>query len=287
MRSKARVLHWVGTAWAVALSAAAASGWDFTYGYQTVNDPNADTYLVEKQHAKKVKDWSGGSYWGPNANDVQATVTYKFSFPAPPAEVFLHARLQTYNYAGDQSPRTDFGFTSLWASPDGTSWRLLLDNPTPTTVMVADVTYNQSLPASLLGATNLWIQARMQQHDAMLYFQDPAATWTDSQFSRANPSDTNEVFQLKARFGAAPQLSAMVQRGRLPWRTAVAAAATLVCLGLMCLVLVCVGLLCVLVRRSGRQVASHAEVLRRLDDMSRRLEQGQHGLSPKEPGPRG
>jgi hypothetical protein len=283
---KGRVPGLVEFLTALTLSANTVGAWDFAYSYPTVNAANADTYLVEQQHAKKVKDWTGGCYWGPDANDVPATLTYKFSFAAPTSEVFLHARLQSYNYAGAQGFRTDYGFTSLWASTDGTSWRLLLDGPAPGAVSVSDLTYHQSIPASLLGGTNLWVQARMQQHDALLHFADPAATWTDAQFSRSTPADTNEVFQLKASYGATPQTSAAAPGARLAWRTGLIAVLALVCLGLLCLALVCLGLLCVLVRRSGRQMAANAEVIRRLDEVVRRLGAGQEGLAQPEPKPR-
>ena len=269
---------------AVVMSATTAGAWDFNYSYRTVDSANADTYLVQQEHAKKVKDWTGGAYWGPDANDVQATVTYKFNFPAPAREVFLHARLQSYNYAGEQGARPDYGFTSLWASRDGSAWELLLDGPTPAAVSVADLTYHQELPSRLLGATNLWIQARMQQHAALLAFPAPAATWTDAQFSRSSPADTNDVFQLRVSYGSGQGAGAAAPAARRAWRTWLAAAVVFLLLGTACLGLLCLGLLCVLMRRTGRQIAAQEHLGRRVEELNQKLDRVQPGPALKPPG---
>jgi len=64
----------IGTAFAITLtltlSLASASAWNFTYTYQTVDSLNSSNYIVSMQHIQTYNEWTGSSYWGPNANDV-------------------------------------------------------------------------------------------------------------------------------------------------------------------------------------------------------------------------
>ncbi|PWU18306.1 MAG: hypothetical protein C5B50_09535 [Verrucomicrobia bacterium] len=179
-----------------------ASAWNFTYTYQTVNSANSSNYIVGMQHIQAYNEWTGSSYWGPNANDVQATITSKFTFSAASTEIFLNTRLQAYNWAGNG--RSDYGFTSLWGSTDGSNWQLIVDDPTPAAYgAVNNVVYNQDLPSNFLGNTTLWLQVRMQQHAAPLFAPGDAAGFTDSQYSRydgpgINPPSTGNIFELDA-----------------------------------------------------------------------------------------
>jgi hypothetical protein len=183
---------------ALALGAGAVRAWDFSYTYQTVNSANAMSYVVGTQNLRTVNDWTGSTYWGPYGNDVQATVTSKFTFSAATTEIFMHSRIQAYNWG------SHYGFTSLWGSTDGNNWQLILNDPTPSTYgSGGDTVYNQDLPLSFTGSTAFWLQARMQQHGAIINFSDPAAAWTDSQYSRydgpgINPPSTGNIFELDA-----------------------------------------------------------------------------------------
>ncbi len=207
-----------------ALSSTTARAWDFSYSYTTVNDANALAYVVGQQNVARYNDWTGSSYWGPTLNDGLATLTSRFTFSGPTAEVFLHARLESYNWTG--SGRPDYGFSSLWASTDGSSWQLLLDCPTPSSSTgFFNAVYNQDIPSSLLGSSELWLQARMEQHAAFIFDPSDAAAWTDAQFSRfdgpgVNPPSTGNAFELNATLVPEPTVArlALLATGLLCWR---------------------------------------------------------------------
>ncbi len=163
----------------------------FTYNYQTVFDANADTYIVGRQNVAKYSEWQSPpvTYWGPSANDVAASLTMHFSFAAPTTQISLYATLLSANW--QPAGRSDYGYSSIWASTDGASWQLLLDDPTPTgpaPIATAGI-YNQNVPNSLLGATDFWLQVRMWT-TASLVDPNPAPyNWTDAQFSRYDPNN--------------------------------------------------------------------------------------------------
>lgn len=179
------------------LPSAHAAAWDFVYGYQTVFDTNADNYIVGTQKIRKYSEWQDPpvTYWGPSANDVPASLTSCFTFAAPTWKVHLRAALSAYNYPW----RGDYGFSSLWGSTNGSFWQLLLDNPIPASsgepASSAQV-YDQDLPTTLLESRSLWLQVRLQEHNALPDAGDPRASWADAQFSRLEPPGSGNVFQV-------------------------------------------------------------------------------------------
>lgn len=179
---------------AALLSGLQAQAWDFSYGYKNVWDTGADQYIVGQQMVRKYSEWYGTppmSYWGPSANDAAASLTMHFNFAAPAWEIFLTAQLDSANNGYGA-----YGSCSLWASTDGTSWQMLLDNPVPAPGNFVQLYYNQDVPAALLGGTSLWLQARMQETGALTQASDPAATWAQAQFSRLDPANPGNVFQI-------------------------------------------------------------------------------------------
>ncbi len=180
-----------------------ASAANFIYTYQTVFDANADTYIVNRQNVAKYSEWQNppATYWGPSANDVNASLTLRFSFAQPTSQISLYANLLTANWR--PGGRADYGYASIWASTDGASWQLLLDDPTPTgTVPVGSAAiYNQAVPSSLIGATDFWLQVRMWTTASFASPSPAASDWTDAQFSRwdpNNPSPSGNNFLLTA-----------------------------------------------------------------------------------------
>jgi MYXO-CTERM domain-containing protein len=84
----------------------------------------------------------------------------------------------------------------LWGSKDGASWQLLLDCPAPPSGVLTQLYYNQDVPGLLLGSTSFWLQTRMQETGGLTDAPDPAADWSQAQFSRLNPGNPGNVFQL-------------------------------------------------------------------------------------------
>jgi hypothetical protein len=182
---KTNTLKSLAMASALALTTTLAQAWDFTYGYRSVYDANADAYIVATPNAKKYNEGQTvpETYWGPTANGVAASVTSRFTFAAPTTEIFLRAQTTTFNHG------SYYANSSLWASTDGSSWQLLLDNPKPSGT-VSQLYYNQDVPGSLLGATEFWVQARMDQTGV------PATWFAEGQFSRYDPATTQDVFHM-------------------------------------------------------------------------------------------
>ena len=170
----------------------ASSAFDFSYGYKTIYDANADLYITGTTNVRKYTEPFGSPaalYWGPTANNVEGLLTMRFTFATPSTEIMLKADLASFNFA--QGGGYGSGASSMWGSTDGVNWTLLLDNPKPATID-SYKTYNQNVPASLLGTTLFFVQVRLTVQGA------PNTSYTDAQFSRADTSRTDNVFQLNA-----------------------------------------------------------------------------------------
>jgi len=156
--------------------------------------------------------WNGSRHPPPTEdlpNDVQGLLTLRFDFPKPTASAFLLAETVASNYG----PRGDYGFCSIWGSKDGTNWQLLQDNPIPGgNPISSDLFYNQLLPASLLGGNSIWLQVRMQEHNAGPDIQPPTSSFADAQFSRFEQSGSN-LFELDVSLVPEPATSALLGLG--------------------------------------------------------------------------
>ena len=199
---------------AVFASVIDANGADFTFGYRGVDSVGANSYLVAQQNAQKYyypyPSNDPLTYWGPSANGVPASLTYRFDFGKPSASVFVSASLASYNFVWGNAngwSGSGTGFNSLWASTDGLGWQLLLDNPTPANYVDSYKTYEQYLPSSLLGSSSLWVQVRMQADNA------PLPSYTTSQFSRTSASRATDVFRIEAVAVPEPSTCAMALAG--------------------------------------------------------------------------
>ena len=101
------------------------------------------------------------TYWGPSANDVTGTITYKFEFDRPTEKIHLKAGIASFNFPQPGFAGTGKGDTSLWASVDNAEWVELVYNPLPFGVD-SYVTYHELLPESLAGESVIYIQALIE-----------------------------------------------------------------------------------------------------------------------------
>jgi len=187
-----------------ALTGTAVLAWDFSYGFQNVYSANADTYIVGQQNVTKVTEWQTPpyTYWGPTANDVQGLLTMRFDFLAPTTEIHLNAKITSFNTTGTSG--FGYGSSSLWGSRDGSSWQLLLDNPTPPNgTFGSELTYNQDVPSSLIGSSSFWLQVQMQQTGA-------SGIAKDAQFCRTDSSTPGNIFQLDVQLVPEPSALSLV-----------------------------------------------------------------------------
>jgi hypothetical protein len=151
----------------------------FLYSSATAFSPNALQYVVGQQNVQQINEGDGVTYWGPSGNGVQGTLTYEFNFGAPSTQISLTAWIGAWNFnGGGLGSGSGTGSSSLWASVNGSSWQLLLNDPTPSDSTATSLTYNQNLPSSLLGSSSLWIQVDMEENGA------PNGGYTVAQFLR-------------------------------------------------------------------------------------------------------
>lgn len=182
-------------------------GYDFKYGYFDAYSSNAMQYVVGQTNMQQTSENGRVLYWNPINNGQEADLTYKFTFEQPTTSIFLNAKIDTFNFGGGE-----FGSGSLWGSTNGIDWILLTNAPTPATISQSSV-YNTNLPASLTGASKIWIQARLN-----------SSGWNImSQFSRQDLQANDgtgylfggNIFELDANF--APKLSIGVAALSVSW----------------------------------------------------------------------
>jgi len=165
---------------------------NFRHGFKHINEPVASQFLVSSNNVRRYSEWQNPpvTYWGPSSNDIDSSLTYRFARPGRILSGTLLANLASFNFPWPGFAGSGKGSSSVWASKDGQAWVLLLDNPTPANWVDSYKTFNASLPATVLGGTNLWFQVRMRTTGS------PASSYTTAQFSRSSSSSTANVFEV-------------------------------------------------------------------------------------------
>jgi hypothetical protein len=161
----------------------------FQHCYSDVLSPLADSNIVEKVNVKKCAD--GDTWrWQPEVAGQDARITMRYDFPKPVQAAYLQVNandaLSVWNSGWAH------GSASLWVSTNGIAWTRILDGPTPVG-QSAFYSYNGFLPESVLGASSLWLEARMRSEGV----SDMA------QFLRHSTGNPNNCFRLAVRYQAA------------------------------------------------------------------------------------
>jgi len=166
--------------------------WDFEYGYRHVGQDNAEDYLFETSDVKIYSEWHDPpvTYWGPSANDVGGTITYKFEFQKPTEAIHVKANISSFNFPQPGYIGAGKGETSLWGSIDNIEWIELLYNPLPSKVD-SYMTYDELLPESLVGEKVIYIQALLEVWESVL------SAYTTAQFSRSSSAADEDIFNIK------------------------------------------------------------------------------------------
>ena len=172
----------------------AQESWDFEYGYRHVDQDSAEDYLFETSGIKIYTEWHDPpvTYWGPSANDVGGTITYKFEFEKPTEAIHVKANINSFNFPQPGYGGVGKGDTSLWASVDNTEWVELLYNPLPSKVD-SYMTYDELLPESLVGEKVIYIQALLEVWESVL------SAYTTAQFSRSSSAADEDIFNIKVK----------------------------------------------------------------------------------------
>jgi hypothetical protein len=175
----------------------AASNWDWEFTHWSVFDENAQYYVTEKSTVAKIT-LGELTFWAPQQGTTAGQLTQRFVF----TNSIVDARLQIPVIQVGHTANNNSGSISVWASKNGTDWERLLDAPPPPLPEMNQLvaishtySYNQSLPQTLLGSSELWLQVRM-------------ASTGDPMLSRflqyRSGSDDNLPFTLSIRFAPKP-----------------------------------------------------------------------------------
>jgi hypothetical protein len=188
-----KIMNWFLLPLATAFSMASfdAKAWDFSFSYTNIFEPNALNYVVEQYNIQRKDEGTGPgfdlSYWCPITNGVEARLTQRFTFARQTASIFLTTKIESFNFGGGE-----FGNGSLWGSANGEDWVLLMDAPT-TSSTSSSYWFKTNLPNSLIGASEVWIQTRLNTTGWNILAQHCRSY---------NYSETNTVFELDASFSA-------------------------------------------------------------------------------------
>ncbi|MFM7245789.1 MAG: serine/threonine-protein kinase [Planctomycetaceae bacterium] len=172
----------------------AAATLPFRYSFASVLDDEADRYLVR---ADNVITWNDPredlrvNYWGPEKNDVEGVLVYRFRFPGRAARIALQADIGCWDF---QKHHTGFGrgVSAVEVSPDGVTWTTLQDDIRDRRWGV-NCKLRGNLPADVLGTDELWLRVRL-----LTEYAEPRAGYTVAQFCRAVPAEGRTVFAIEA-----------------------------------------------------------------------------------------
>ena len=194
----------------LAVPAAAHAVPDFSYSHGDPYLATSQTYIVSTSNAVLYTEGVVHA-WKPNvggstfANATPGRITYHFTFPSPTAEISLWMNMPTFYWSYSQ------GHNFLFGSTDGSHWTQLADVLPPAFGSARDLG-TVAIPASLLGANDLWLRADLYSYggDAP---QGGVYTNTSqlSRWATSNPSANS--FRLDVTYVPEPATALLVSGG--------------------------------------------------------------------------
>ncbi|MFM7740021.1 MAG: cadherin repeat domain-containing protein, partial [Planctomycetota bacterium] len=168
----------------------------FAFGFKHVNEAGAEQYLLSSSGMRKYSEWQSPAitYWGPSANNAEGSLVYKFPFSSPAQTIRLMAHSPSWDFFTEPGG-SGRGASSLEVSRDGATWLSLRNSLEPRS-WGADWTYDDFLPQSVLGGTEIWVRMRFYTESA------PATSYTVAQFGRSTTAATTNVFGIEATLAA-------------------------------------------------------------------------------------
>jgi len=166
----------------------------FRYSFTGVLDEQADRYLISATNMVKWNDPGEElriNYWGPEQNDAEGVLLYRFRFPGRAARIALTAQTDCWDF---QKHHTGFGrgASAVEVSRDGITWTVLADDIRDRR-WGANWNLSGDLPPDVLGTDELWLRVRLLTEHV-----DPRAGYTLAQFCRAVPAEGRTVFAIEA-----------------------------------------------------------------------------------------
>jgi serine/threonine protein kinase len=180
---------------AAALTAASRSS---SASIQFLRIADSLPYVVETDNIVHFSEWQSppATYLGPQRDDLEGFVIYRFDFTAPVTRARLIAMSRCWDFTMDPGGQGR-GAAVIDASADGAAWtpiRGTLDGP----AWGDDWTIDESLPATVVGGTSLWIRARLLTNGS------PNTTYSVAQFGRNRDDPSQPTFGIVAELEDTP-----------------------------------------------------------------------------------
>ena len=175
-----------------------AEDWDFEYAYDHVYATNVLEHIVGNENIHRLREWqeSPTTYWAPITNEVVAKLTYRFDFPKSTREVYLQAGCPAWDFESEpESVMKSRGACAILGSVDGKNWIDLRNGLEPEIAWGQGNDYRQTVPSTLTGAKQLWIQIRLLCKDV------PKNAWYNpAQHSRSDGPLDKDLFIVRAKY---------------------------------------------------------------------------------------
>jgi len=177
---------------------------NFDYSFVSINDQNAEKFLVQKKgvitryhtdgpdclmyrNGEHIKLKHPLSYYGPSENEVEGSLTYQFSFNGSTVRAEVMASITAYGHKNTN----EYGQVSLWCSKDGTTWIKLRTVTSPAQGGKGTVA-KYKIPTEALGTDCLFIQIRLLALDQ--------SSRSNARFGQSYSNSVDENFSLKVEY---------------------------------------------------------------------------------------
>jgi hypothetical protein len=156
----------------------------------------ADPHLVEHSGVRKYREWQTPPlvYWGPEENDREGRLCYRFDYPNRTQQVRLIAKLSCWDFSKEPGG-VGRGAAAIEVSRDGQTWLAVRDG-VERRLWGSGWTIDELIPSEACGTTSLWVRVRLLAEAA------PNTSYTTAQFGRAESTSTTPVFALDATLAA-------------------------------------------------------------------------------------
>ncbi len=191
------------------LPAAAQAVPDYSYSYGDPQTPLSDGKIVSSSNAvvytegtiKCIKPGVGGPTL---ASTTPAQIIYHFAFSQPTSEIALWMNMPVFHWSYSE------GHNYLYGSTDGTSWVPLADLLPPAYGAARDLG-TVAIPASLLGAQDLWLKALLYSYGTSA---SQGGVWTNTaQLSRWTLGSSSKSFRLDVTYVPEPGTAVLLLGG--------------------------------------------------------------------------
>ena len=177
--------------------------WDWTYSFQNPSTPGAMDHVVYTSNAEITDDYYA-VYWTPVVGGTTfvsrsqpgdtppAVIRYHFSFDRPIESAYLDTDTPTFWFSYSR------GHNYVLGSKDGADWVVIQETASPSEEggPARNGHFMGELPASLMGGTELWLQAELYCWGSLA----PQGYTNTAQHSRYPKDAPRTTFDLKVKY---------------------------------------------------------------------------------------